>query len=61
MKCHCENYREPKKKIPSILALKKPGHYKTTQGRQKSYVVKRRHDLEFSMGDCVFLKVSLTK
>ena len=52
---------ENQKKIPSILALKKPGHYKTTQGRQKSYVVKRRHDLEFSMGDCVFLKVSLTK
>jgi len=33
----------------------------TAQSRQKSYADKRRCDLEFSMGDCVFLKVSPTK
>jgi len=33
----------------------------TAQSRQKSYADKRRRDLEFSVGDCVFLKVSLTK
>ena len=31
---------------------------KTTQDRQKSYVDKRRTDLEFEVGDRVFLKVS---
>jgi hypothetical protein len=33
----------------------------TAQSRQKSYADKRRRDLEFSVGDCVFLKVSLPK
>jgi hypothetical protein len=33
----------------------------TAQSRQKSYVDKIRRDLEFSVGDCVFLKVSPTK
>jgi len=33
----------------------------TAQSRQKSYADKRRRDLEFSVGDCVFLKVSPTK
>ena len=31
---------------------------KTAQDRQKSYADKRRRDLEFSVGDKVFLKVS---
>jgi len=34
---------------------------KTAQSRQKSYADKRRRDLEFLVGDCVFLKVSPTK
>ncbi|KAL9374753.1 hypothetical protein Peur_031632 [Populus x canadensis] len=33
----------------------------TAQSRQKSYADRRRRDLEFSVGDCVFLKVSPTK
>jgi hypothetical protein len=33
----------------------------TAQSRKKSYADKRRRDLEFSVGDCVFLKVSPTK
>ena len=33
----------------------------TAQSRQKSYADKRRCDLEISVGDCVFLKVSPTK
>ena len=34
---------------------------KASQDRYKSYVDKRRQLLEFSVGDHVFLKVSLTK
>ena len=34
---------------------------KTTQSRQKSYVDNYRRDLEFEVGDHVFLKVSLMK
>ena len=33
----------------------------TAQSRQKSYADRRRRDLEFSVGDCVFLKVSPTR
>lgn len=33
----------------------------TTQSRQKKYADKRRHSLEFVVGENVFLKVSLTK
>ena len=31
---------------------------RTTQSRQKSYVDGQRRDLEFQVGDCVFLKAS---
>ena len=34
---------------------------KTAQSRQKSYADKRRKDLEFSVGDMVFLKVAPMK
>ena len=34
---------------------------KATQSRQKSYVDNRRRDLEFEVGDHVFLKVSQMK
>jgi hypothetical protein len=34
---------------------------RTIQNKQKSYTNKRRCNLEFSVGDDVFLKVSLTK
>ena len=34
---------------------------KEARSRQKSYADKRRKDLEFSVGDKVFIKVSLTK
>ena len=34
---------------------------KTTQSRQKSYADHRRRDLEFQVGDMVFLKVSPMK
>ena len=34
---------------------------KATQSRHKSYANHRRRDLEFEMGDHVFLKVSLMK
>jgi hypothetical protein len=33
----------------------------TTQRKHKSYVDKRRHDIEFSVGDYVFFKISPTK
>ena len=33
----------------------------TTRSKHKSYADRRRRDLEFSVGDCVFLKVSPTK
>ena len=32
----------------------------TVQSHQKSYVDRRRHPLEFVVGDWIFLKVSLT-
>ncbi|XP_070013138.1 uncharacterized protein [Nicotiana sylvestris] len=34
---------------------------RTAQSRQKSYSNVRRRDLEFEVGDCVFLRVSLMK
>ncbi|XP_073133555.1 uncharacterized protein [Henckelia pumila] len=34
---------------------------RTAQSRQKSYVDHRRRDLEFSMGDHVFIRVALLK
>ena len=33
-------------------------HIKTAQSRQKSYADDRRRDLEFAVGDRVFLKIS---
>ena len=33
------------------------GRMKKAQSRQKSYVDKRRKDLEFSVGDMIFIKV----
>ncbi|KAL0544107.1 hypothetical protein IC582_019218 [Cucumis melo] len=36
-------------------------HMLTAQSRQKSYADKRRKDLEFEVGDMVFLKVALMK
>ena len=48
-----EKIRETSKKIDLIRR-----RMKTAQDQQKSYADKRRTDLEFSVGDLVFIKVS---
>ena len=50
-----EFVQEYNKKIPLICQ-----RLLTTQSRQKSYADRRRHPLEFAIGDLVFLKVSPT-
>ena len=36
-------------------------HFKTAQSRQKSYANNRKRDLEFMVGDVVYLKISPMK
>ena len=45
--------------IEKVVLIKET--LKATQSRQKSYVDNRRWDLEFEVGDHVFLKVSPMK
>lgn len=64
---HCDEVRERAELGPDMvqhtadLVVRIRERMKTAQNRQKSYADKRMRDLEFAVGDHVFVKISPMK